>query len=74
MAPVVAEGLDLGQGRALGPVGDGFAFGPAGMTQAVVEVVELVLGDVQDEGLDGVAHDGGVLLEGGREGFTGRRG
>ena len=47
--PVAANVLDVFEGDSLGPVVDGFAFRPTGATQAVSQVLEVGLGDLDSK-------------------------
>lgn len=62
VAPVVGEFLEVGARDAVLPVGAGELVWPAGVVEAVVEVVEVGLGDGEVEGLD-VGHGGDVTSD-----------
>lgn len=56
-APVVGEATQVGGGQAVGPGGFGQVLGPAGAGEAVVQVVEVGLRNVDPEGVDVVHAD-----------------
>ena len=63
-SPVAADLFHLGERYALGPVVGGLGVGPAGLAQAALELIQVILGDSDREACDGVAH--GVLGPGRR--------
>ena len=66
LTPVLAQFLQVGQRDALRPVGDGLRLGPAGTGQALAQVAELLLLDVDTERGDvGAGHRRYTLCHGG---------
>ena len=52
LAPVVADLFHIGQRRTLGPVVDGLRLGPTCIGEALFQVIELFVGNVDFEGGD----------------------
>ena len=56
LGPVGAEFLGVGEWDALAPIVDRFRVSPAGTGEPIAKIGDLVVGDTDGEGADGVAH------------------